>query len=128
MIALPKQFSQVLSTVASRHEMERRSVLRIEAPFPAIVRAKDVDGRLFEERVVLKNLSAAGLYVCLPHRLELGTVLFAAVRLTLDRSHPEHAPGVAVRGVVLRADPQDEGTWGYGLVFIQQRFLFAAQT
>lgn len=104
--------------------MERRSALRVALPFPATVRGMDKDGEQFEAHTHLGNLSAAGLYIWLQQPLEPGALLFVAVRLTLNEQHGERAAGVAIKGVVLRADARDDNGWGYAVLFVRHRFLF----
>ena len=110
---------------AAYDKMECRSMLRLEAPFPATVRGLDLNGQQFEEHTQLINVSADGLCVWLERSLALGTTIFVAVRLTLDVQHPDGAPGFAVRGVVLRSRPY-YGGWAHALLFVRHRFLFAA--
>lgn len=104
--------------------LERRSALRIVAPFPAIVRGTDTAGHAFEEHAHLDNLSGAGIHLHLHHHLELGAMVFAVVRLTMDAERIECGAGVAIRGIVLRDSTNDNGMWGYAVLFVQHRFLF----
>ena len=103
-------------------EGEGRRHERIYEPFPVMVRSVDASGEAFEIHTVLDNFSASGLYVRLQRRIEPGTKLFAIVRVST--SSPEApAPRVAVRGVVLRAEPQPDGTWGIAVRFTRYRVL-----
>jgi PilZ domain len=87
-----------------------------------MVRGVDVSGEAFEIHTVLDNFSASGLYVRLQRRVDPGMKLFAIVRVSA--SGPEvPAPRVAVRGVVLRTEPQPNGTWGVAIRFTRYRFL-----
>lgn len=106
-------------------EMERRSALRLDGPFLTTVRGQSLNGQQFEEHTQLINMSAMGLCVGLERRLELGATVFVAVRLTLDAGQADYAPGVAVRGVILRIQHCDGG-WAHAMLFTQHRFLFAA--
>ena len=120
----PVDLGQSLFRAVASGAMERRSALRVALPFLATVRGVDKDGQPFEEHTHLGNLSAAGLYVWLQRQLEPGALLFVAVRLTLDEQHAEQAAGVAVKGVVLRADAQQDDCWGHAILFMKHRFLF----
>ncbi len=128
-------FSHALSGFASRtrsikqldglsKDMERRRALRVELPFPVTVRGTDATGEYFTVDTVLDNLSACGLYFRLPRSVAPGAKLFVVVRLALG-SEPEAAPGVAMRGVVVRAELLD-GRCGVAVSFDQHRFLYAA--
>jgi hypothetical protein len=105
--------------------IERRSVPRIAAPFPATVRGVDQAGDRFRIDTVLDNFSAAGLYVRLARPIEPGATLFVVVRFTVAPAPKLAAPGVAARGVVVWAEPQP-GAWGIAMKFTRQRFLYAA--
>lgn len=108
--------------------VERRSVIRIEEPFPALIRRR-VDGNLmFTEEATVDNLSAYGLYLRLGHSVEVGDILFIVVRLSLDTTGQQPSPRVATRGVVLRAEPQADGRCGVAVMFTRHRFLFTSGT
>ena len=103
-------------------QREFRRHERIYEPFPVMGRSVDASGEAFGIHTVLDNFSASGLYVRLERRVECGTKLFAIVHIST--SQPEvPAPCVAVRGVVLRAEPQPDGTWGAAVRFTRYRFL-----
>ena len=106
------------------HAAERRRALRVELPFPALVRGVDVRGERFTVHTVLENLSACGLFLRLPRSIEPGATLFLVVRLSPVASEVS-APQVALRGTVLRAEPQADGTYGVALAFDRHRFLYA---
>lgn len=99
---------------------ERRRSLRIDTPFPALVR-----GRGFEEEAMLDNLSADGLYVRLNCPQPLGARLFVLVRFTAGASWRVHGPGVAIRGMVVRVEPQPDGRCGVALLALRHRLIFA---
>ena len=67
--------------------------------------------------------SAGGLYVRLRRRVEPGVKLFAVVRLATATDSAAPAPCVAVRGVVRRAEPQPDGTYGVRVACTHHRFL-----
>ena len=103
-------------------EEEARRQEPIYEPFPVMVRTVDASGESFEIRTVLESFSASGLCIRLERRVDLGTKLFALVRLST--SPPEvRAPCVAVRGSVLHAEPQPDGMWGVAVRFTRYRFL-----
>jgi hypothetical protein len=108
--------------------MERRSTLRIQIPFPATVRSMGASSQSFEEHTVLDNLSACGLYLCLTRFVEPGVKLFIVVRFSMTLTNKVPAPCVSLRGIVQRAEPRSEGTWGLAVAFTRHRFLYAAST
>ena len=132
----PEMFSHALSGFAAHHrsikqvdglskDMERRRALRVELPFPVTVRGTDATGEHFTVDAVLDNLSACGLYFRLSRPVAPGAKLFVVVRLALG-SEPEAAPGVAMRGVVVRAELLDDGRCGVAVSFDSHRFLYAS--
>jgi hypothetical protein len=95
---------------------------RIYEPFPVTIRSVDASGEAFESHTVLDNFSASGFYVRLKRRVRSGAKLFAIVHVPM--SPPEMpATRVAVRGEVLRVEPQPGGTWGVAVRFTRYRFL-----
>jgi hypothetical protein len=107
---------------------ERRETPRIELPFPAIVRGVDQTGDRFTFETVLDDFSAAGLSLQLMRPVAPGAQLFVIVRLTVAPAPKLAAPGVAARGVVVRAELLPGGAWGIALKFTRQRFLYASPT
>ncbi len=126
-------FSHALAGFATHHrstpqpegrsaELERRRALRVDLPFPVTVRGPDALGDHFTSTTVLDNLSACGLYFCLPRPVAPGAKLFLVVRLVPG---PELGPGVAMRGVVVRAELLPDGRYGVAVAFDQHRFLYS---
>ena len=86
------------------------------------IRSVDARGEAFEIQTVLDNFSASSFRVRLQRHVKRGAKVFAIVRLST--SPPElPAPRVAVRGVVLGVEPQDDGTWSIAVNFTRHRFL-----
>ena len=117
---MPSTSSASRSTPYPFHP-ERRATLRISEPFPVRVRTTNAGGSAFDEETSLSNLSAGGLYATVSHRIEVGTPLFALMRLS-HNSASDAAPCVAVRGTVLRVERCDEA-YGVAVQFSHHRFL-----
>jgi hypothetical protein len=113
----------IVGTIAGR--LERRSALRLTTPFPALVRWRNSAGQPVEEEVTLDNLSAHGLGLRLARHCIAGDSLFVLVRFTIGVSCRVAGPGVAVRGIVVRAEPCDDGRCAIGMLFVQHRMVFA---
>lgn len=99
-------------------------MLRIEIPFPALVRGVDVHQQAFEAQTLLDNLSANGLSLRLTRCVELGATLFIVLRLGVQPDAP--APRVALRGVVQRVEPNSDATCTVAILFSHYRFLYAS--
>jgi hypothetical protein len=95
---------------------ERRSKPRIYVPFPAKVRGRNSDGRIFKTETSIDSLSVSGLYVHVPEKPLLGSQLLVAIRLSDEGS-------VAVHGKVLRCEPETNGSWGVALELTHYRVL-----
>lgn len=111
---------------ASRHVWERRGIPRIDMPFPAIVRGVDWLGEHFTVEAVLDNLSTTGLYMRLARPVAPGTRLFVVVYFATAKPYHHAAPGVAVQGVVTRAEPRLSRRWGVAMRFTRHRLLYSS--
>lgn len=110
------------------HDSERRRALRVDLPFPAMVRGLDVTGDRFSIATQLDNLSAYGLYLRLQRAVTPGTKLFVVVRLSQTPESEAPAPYVAVHGTVHRTEAHDDGQCGVAVEFERHRFLYAPGT
>lgn len=103
--------------------VERRRHPRLYEHFPTRVRSVDASGTAFQADTVLNDVSAGGLCVRLVQCVASGATLFAVVRFSTAGDPAAPAPRVAVRGVVLRVEPQPDGRWGVGVQITRHRFL-----
>ena len=103
-------------------DQERRFYLRVRVGYPARLWAVDNAGRAWKENVVIDNLCAGGLYLRLKRSVQKDAQLSIAVRLS---TAPPATPALrlAARAVVLRAEPQPDGTRGVALEFGRRRVL-----
>jgi hypothetical protein len=102
---------------------ERRSRPRVSVPFPARMRGVDSNGQAFKQDVVLDNISPGGLYLRLARSIRPGTRVSVAVRLSAAPASKVSALRLVARGVVLRAEPQPDGTCGIAVAFTRRRIL-----
>ena len=93
----------------------RRTEPRIYGPFPARVRGVDDGGARFRAEAPLDDLSAGDFSLCLPHRAGVGRRLLVVIRLC--------RAVVALRGVVLRSEPQGDGGCRLNVSVTHYRFL-----
>jgi DNA-binding response OmpR family regulator len=104
-------------------EVERRRLRRAYQPFPAVVYGADEGGEELEERALLENFSANGLYLRLSKRVapsaKLSIVIRPFVAPALNRP-PVH---VAVNGKVTRTEQRDEGDYGLGIMLQESNFF-----
>ena len=105
---------------------ERRISPRVFMPYPAKLHGVDAAGRAWEESVLVDNVSAGGLYLRMNRVLQKEACVFAAVRLSTVPPAQSSALRLSARGVVVRAEPQPDGTCGVALVFTHRRVLMKA--
>ena len=99
-----------------RSIVERRSHSRINIPVSTRVRGIDSDGQTFKSNSSLDNLSKDGLYLRLARRVRKGTNLTVIISLSSQGR-------LALRGEVLRVEPQPDGRYGIAMKFTQYRLL-----
>jgi PilZ domain-containing protein len=102
---------------------DRRIKPRIQEKFPATVCGVDTSGHPFKTETELENLSAGGVYLRVANAVENGTRLSIVVVLTKVLSKKSSSAQMAADGVVLRSEPQIDGSCGLGVVFTRYRFL-----
>ena len=103
--------------------LDRRRNLRIQEWFSVMVRGVDAEGKEFNAKTELENLSVSGLYMKLNHKVETGERLFAILTLATCWNN-ERSPGrVAVRGLVQRVEAGEDGLYGVAMRFTRYRFL-----
>ena len=103
--------------------MSCRAKSRINVSFTVRVRGVDVAGKDYEEDAVLDNLSASGLYVRLPRNLEIDAEVFTFICLSSGHGSKTAPAGVAASGVVVRSEPQLDGSYGVAINFKRYRLL-----
>ena len=84
----------------------------------------NVEGRMIREDVQLDNLSIGGLYIRIPQQqVETGSQIGVAIRLSTETSETFDALRLVARGVVLRNEPQMDGSCGIAVRFTRRRVL-----
>ena len=91
---------------------ERRGKPRINKPFHAQVYGVGSDGNAFDTTTVLKNISSTGFYLLLDREQEVGAELSVNVRLSTSATDDVPTASVALKGIVVRVEPQQDGAWG----------------
>jgi len=102
---------------------ERRDKPRVSAPFPATVRGVNANGEVFETDTHLNNLSHGALNLSLTHAVKQGAKLFIIVWLAPAPSKDAGTPRVAVRGTVVRVEPQSTALSTVTVAITNYRFL-----
>jgi hypothetical protein len=101
---------------------DRRIKPRVSCDYPAIVEGYDDAGKKYRENAKLANLSASGLYMKANRKIENGSKLTVTILLTIELVDID-TPKVATNGVVVRIEPQIDGTCGIAMKFNKYKFL-----
>jgi PilZ domain-containing protein len=102
---------------------DRRIKPRIQERFPVTVRGVDTSGHPFRTETELENLSTGGVYLRVANAVENGARLSIVVLFTNTPGEKSSSAQMAADGVVLRSEPQLDGSCGLGVVFKEHRFL-----
>jgi len=87
------------------------------------VRGSDVKGEAFNAQTTLDNIGAGGLYLALDQVVPCGAELSFVVSFTTEGLDGKKSSNVALRGKVLRSEPQNNGKCGVAVEFTEHRFL-----
>jgi hypothetical protein len=102
---------------------ERRFSARVEVSFPARLRSIDDCGCTIKEDTILDNISDGGVYLRVIQKVKEGSHVVVVVRLSTATDPQLLALRLVAHGKVLRAEPQDDGTWGLAVEFRTRRVL-----
>jgi hypothetical protein len=104
--------------------MERRSKPRIDCSYPAIVQGWDAYGRKFRTNATLTSLSASGLCLVLPSKINPDEDLFVLFRCSSTGPlGKEKAPLIAVEGKIVRFERHQPGKHTIAVKIRRNRFL-----
>ena len=101
---------------------DRRIKPRVACDYPVIIEGYDGEGNKYNESARLANLSASGLFMKAGRNIENGSTLSVIVLLTstlVDKDTPK----IATNGIVVRTEPQIDGTCGVAIKFSNYRFI-----
>jgi hypothetical protein len=101
---------------------DRRVKPRIKCDYPAIIEGMDATGKKYTDHAKLDNLSASGLYMLANNYVENGSKLSVTVLLSYS-SVDEEPPKLSTNGIVIRTEPQTNGTFGIAVKFYKYRFM-----
>jgi hypothetical protein len=102
---------------------QRRESARVPLGYPTRLNGIDGEGRPFVEETLLDNLSSDGLYLRLSRSLTPGSSVSVAVRLSSGSTPAADGFSLAAEGTILRAEPQQDGSYGTAVGFKQKRIL-----
>lgn len=100
---------------------ERRFSSRVNLPYAARVWGLGEAGRRLKEDTVVDNIGTGGLYLHLKNAIPEGTQVYVAARI----AEVTGGPGLllAASGLVVRSEPQPDGTCGLAVEFTRRRIF-----
>ncbi len=101
---------------------DRRIKPRVLCDYPVTLEGYDHKGNKYSDNGKLANLSASGLYLLTNRYIENGSNLSVTVILTSSYIETD-TPKISTNGIVVRAEPQKDGTCGVAVKFNSYRFL-----
>lgn len=101
---------------------DRRIKPRVSCDYPVIIEGYDGAGNKYNENAKLANLSASGLFMKTNRKIENGTTLAVTVILTTEIVEND-TPKIATNGIVVRTEPQKDGSCGIAVKFNRYKFL-----
>ena len=101
---------------------DRRIKPRVCCDYPVIIEGYDDTGNKYNENAILANLSASGLFMKANRKIKNGSKLSVTILLTSEVIDPD-TPKLATNGIVVRTEPQVDGTCGVAIKFNNYRFL-----
>jgi hypothetical protein len=99
---------------------ERRAKPRSSNPLPARVWGVDSDDDPFSIDCLLDNMSASGLYLRLPRKMNFSSAISIVVRLLHG---PLEGMSAAIKGTVIRNEWNGDGHTGVGVRIVEHRFI-----
>jgi hypothetical protein len=101
---------------------DRRAKPRIDCKYLASVVGVNGGGHEYSDDGKLENLSASGLFMLVHRDIEYGSKVSITIHLS-DLILDPDAPKLAANGIVVRTEPQMDGSCGVAIRFQNYRFL-----
>jgi hypothetical protein len=98
--------------------LERRNEQRVNRALAARVWAVDARGDPFSADCTITNISSGGVYARVPGEMQPGGEISLAVWLSR-----ENGAIAGLRGLVLRSEPQPDGSYGVAVVVTRRELL-----
>ena len=91
----------------SEVSVDRRREWRFDLPLPAIVEGKVGEGKKFQEKTLLENISSTGAYFCLDSGVTVGSKLNLVIEIPSELS-PEKKVVLQLGGLTVRLEKPDK--------------------
>jgi c-di-GMP-binding flagellar brake protein YcgR len=87
--------------------IDRRREWRFDLPLPAIVEGKLGEGKKFQEKTILENISSTGAYFCLDSGVTVGSKLNLVIEIP-DELSPDKKIRLQLGGLTVRLEKPDK--------------------
>lgn len=87
--------------------IDRRREWRFDLPLPAIVEGKGGDGKKFQEKTILENISSTGAYFCLDSDVIVGSKLNLIIEVPSELS-PDQKVKLQLGGFTVRLEKPEK--------------------
>lgn len=100
--------------------LERRKEARFENAYPARVWGIDATQQIFGYDCLIDNISASGVRMRLPWKVQVFSEISLAVRLLRG---PHEGATAAIKGLVMRTEPTADSKHGVAVMITEYSFL-----
>jgi c-di-GMP-binding flagellar brake protein YcgR len=122
-----KKKVQKKSKPPSEVAIDRRREWRFDLPLPAIVEGKGGEGKKFQEKTVLENISSTGAYFCLDAGVTVGSKLNLIVEVPSELS-PDKRVKLQLGGLAVRLEkPEKKGKKQAVALRFSKKFKFITE-
>jgi len=87
--------------------IDRRREWRFDLPLPALVEGKGGEGKKFQEKTILENISSTGAYFCLDSGVTVGSKLNLVIEVPSELS-PDKKVKLQLGGLTVRLEKPDK--------------------
>jgi c-di-GMP-binding flagellar brake protein YcgR len=122
-----KKSVQKKAKTPSEVAIDRRREWRFDLPLPAIVEGKGGEGKEFQEKTVLENISSTGAYFCLDSGVTVGSKLNLVIEVPSELS-PEKKVKLQLGGLTIRLEKPDKKSKKQGVALrFSKKFKFITE-
>ena len=107
--------------------IDRRREWRFDLPLPAIVEGKEGEGKQFQEKIILENISSTGAYFCLDAGVTVGSKMNLIIEVPSELS-PEKKVKLQLGGLAVRLEKPDKKGKKQGVALrFSKKFKFVTE-
>ncbi|MCX6080778.1 MAG: PilZ domain-containing protein [Chloroflexi bacterium] len=112
-----------LKTLRDFIRTEKRTKPRIKCSYPAIIQSLDDQDHNFDARARVINLSSSGIFLITKWGIRNNNEIHVKIALSTGALELDNPSRLAVKGTVLRNEPQPDGSIGLAIKFHGYKFI-----